>query len=140
MATRILLVDDFQRWRAAASRILSSAPDLQIVGEANDGGEAVEKAAALLPDVVLLDIGMPVLNGLEAARRIRAISPQSKIIFLTGQDDEDLRDAAFATGAEAYVVKSQAARELQLSLGAAIRGKRETSTLFACPAANLSSS
>ena len=139
MKTRILLVDDFQPWRAAAKRILSSRPDLQIVGEASDGWEAVEKAVTLRPDFVLLDIGMPVLNGLDAARRIREASPQSKIIFLTGQDDEDLRNAAFATGAEAYVVKSRASRELQLSLEAAIRRTQEASTSFGRPAATFSS-
>ena len=138
MTTRILLVDDFQPWRVAASRILSSAPDFQIVGEASDGVEAIEKAATLIPDVVLLDIGLPLLNGLEAARQIRQASPQSKIIFLTGQDDEDLRDAAFARGAEAYVVKSRAARELQLSLEAAIRRTREAPASFGCPQPSLS--
>ena|SRR3974390_846971 len=135
---RILLVDDFEPWRMAASRILRPTPEFQIVGEASDGVDAIEKAAALLPDVVLLDIGLPVLNGLEAARQIRHASPRSKIIFLTGQDDEDLRSAAFATGAEAYVVKSRAARELQLTLEAALRRAPDSSASLGCPAASLS--
>jgi DNA-binding NarL/FixJ family response regulator len=75
---RILLVDDFKPWRLAVSRILGTAPDFQIVGEASDGVEAIEKAATLRPDIVLLDIGMPSLNGLEAARTIRHAIPESK--------------------------------------------------------------
>lgn len=138
MKTRVLLVDDFKPWRVAASRILGADPDVQIVGEAGDGREAIEKAATLLPDVVLLDIGLPLLNGLQAARQIRQASPQSKIIFLTGQDDEDLRNAALATGAEAYVVKSRALAELQLSLEAAARRTRETSSSFGFQVPSLS--
>ena len=127
--TRILLVDDFKPWRFAARRILSAVPDFQIVGEASDGMEAIEKAATLLPDTVLLDIGMPLLNGLAAAKRIRQVSPESKIIFLSQQDDEDLRSAAFATGAEAYIVKSRAARELQLTLESSARNVSEPGVL-----------
>jgi DNA-binding NarL/FixJ family response regulator len=136
--TRILLVDDFKPWRVAASRILGSSPEVQIVGEASDGVEAIEKAASLLPDVVLLDIGLPLLNGLQAAPQIRQASPRSKIIFLTGQDDDDLRNAALAAGAEAYVVKSRALAELQLSLEAAVRQTRETSSSFGFSVPSLS--
>ena len=93
----------------------------------SDGVEAIEKAAMLLPDIVLLDIGMPLMNGLEAAKTIRQASPLSKIIFLTGQDDEELKSAALATGAEAYLVKS---RITQLSLEAAIRRAHEESGSF----------
>ena len=140
MKTRILLVDDFKPWRLATCRILGAIPDVQIVGEASDGVEAIGKAATLRPDVVLLDIGLPLLNGLEAARQIRQVSPQSKIIFLTGQDDEDLRSAALATGAEGYIVKSRAAAELQLSLEAVVRRTREASASFGFPTPSLSSS
>jgi DNA-binding NarL/FixJ family response regulator len=133
--TRILLVDDFKPWRVAARRILSAVPDFQIVGEASNGVEAIEQAAALLPDIVLLDIGMPLLNGIEAARTIRQASPESKIIFLTEQDDEDVMSVALATGAEEYLVKS---RTTQLSLEAAIRRTRGTSASFDCPAPGLS--
>jgi DNA-binding NarL/FixJ family response regulator len=133
--TRILLVDDFEPWRVAASRILSATPDCQIVGEASDGVEAIEQAGALHPDIVLLDIGMPLLNGLEAAKTIRRASPESKIIFLTGQDDEELRSAALATGAVAYLVKS---KTTQLSLEAAIRRTRAESVSLVRPAASVS--
>lgn len=137
--TRILLVDDFQAWRLATSRILSTVPDFQVVGEASDGLEAVAKSAALLPDIVLLDLAMPRLNGLEAAKRIRQSSPQSKIIFLTEEDDEDLRSAALGTGAVAYLIKSRAGRELQLYLDAAIRRSRVIPPSLCCPAARFSS-
>ena len=134
--TRILLVDDFKPWRTAARRILGAVPDFQIVGEASNGVEAIDKVATLVPDIVLLDIGMPLLNGLEAARAIRQGSPQSTIIFLTEQDDEDVMNAALATGAVAYLVKSRAT---QLSLEAAIRRAREESASLFPPAASLSS-
>jgi DNA-binding NarL/FixJ family response regulator len=130
------VVDDYKPWRVAASRILGATADFQVVGEASDGVEAIEQAATLHPDIVLLDIGMPRLNGLEAAKAIKQASPESKIIFLTGQDDEDLMSAALATGAEAYLVKSRAT---QLSLEAAIRRAREESASSFYPAASMSS-
>ena len=129
--TRILLVDDFQPWRVATGRILRAVPDFQIVGEASDGVEAIEKAATLRPDIVLLDIGMPLLDGLQAARIIKQASPESKIIFLSEQNDEDIICAALATGAGAYLVKS---KTTQLSLDAAIRRARGESASFFRPA------
>jgi DNA-binding NarL/FixJ family response regulator len=130
------VVDDYKPWRVAASRILGATADFQVVGEASDGVEAIEQAATLHPDIVLLDIGMPRLNGLEAARTIRQASPESKIIFLTGQDDEELKSAALDTGADEYLVKS---RTTQLSLEAAIRRARRESTSLLRPAADFSS-
>jgi DNA-binding NarL/FixJ family response regulator len=82
-----LLVDDFEQWRLAARSILEKVPAFRVISEAGDGLEAVEKAATLLPDVIVLDIGMPLLNGIEAARRIRQASPESRIVFLTENDD-----------------------------------------------------
>jgi len=110
--TRILLVDDHQLWRVTVRSILEGTRKFRIVGEASDGMEAIEKASTLLPDLVLLDIGLPKLNGIEAAKRIRQSSPESKIIYLTQEQDSDIRSAALATGAEAYVVKSKASCEL----------------------------
>jgi len=92
--------------------ILEAIPGYRVIGEASDGLEAVERAATLLPDVVLLDMAMPLLNGIEAAKRIKQACPRSKIIFLTQQNDDEVRSAALATGAEAYLVKSRAAGEL----------------------------
>ena len=100
----------------AARSLLKAIPDLQVIEEASNGLEAVEKAATLFPDVVLLDIGMPLLNGIEAARKIRQCCPESTIIFLTQQNDDDVRSIALATGADAYLVKSQTARDLRATI------------------------
>lgn len=112
MTTRILLVDDFEPWRLAARSLLEKVPGFRVIGEASNGLEAVDKAAVLLPHVIVLDIGMPLLNGIEAARRIRQVCPESRIVFLTENDDEDVRCAALATDAIGYVLKSTAACEL----------------------------
>ena len=112
MTTRILIVDDSKRWRLFVRSILDRSPWFQVVGEACDGVEAVTKATALLPHVVLLDIGMPRLNGIEAAKRIKQVCPASKVIFLTQETDLDVQNEALATGAVAYVLKTRAG-ELQ---------------------------
>jgi two-component system nitrate/nitrite response regulator NarL len=108
-----LLVDDSDRWRSLVRSILENIPQFRVVGEAGDGLEAIKKAGVLRPDVVLLDIGMPHLNGIEAAKEIRQASPNSNIIFLTQESDSDVRRAALATGAVAYVLKSNASHELR---------------------------
>jgi len=115
-ATRILLVDDYKLWRSTVRSILEDTRKFQIIAEASDGMEAIEKAATLLPDLVLLDIGLPKINGIEAAKKIRHTCPEAKIIYLTQEQDGDIRSAALATGAAAYVVKSRAACELQRAI------------------------
>lgn len=107
-----MLADDFDPWRQLTRSILKASPSFRVIAEASNGQEAVEKAATLLPDIVLLDISMPVMNGIEAAKMIKQACPRSKIIFLTEQNDGELRSAALATGAEAYLLKSRAAFEL----------------------------
>jgi DNA-binding NarL/FixJ family response regulator len=99
---------------------MESIPGFQIVADAADGLEAIDKAALARPDILLLDIGMPRLNGLKAAEVIRVVSPGTKIIFVTQEQDEDIRLAALATGAEGYVVKSKAASELMMTVDAAL--------------------
>jgi DNA-binding NarL/FixJ family response regulator len=111
-------VDDSDPWRSLVRSILESVPSFRIVGEASDGLEAINKAATLLPDVVVLDIGMPRLNGIEAATKIRQACPNSSIIFLTQESDSDVRKAALATGAVAYVLKSNAGNELRTAIEA----------------------
>ncbi|HET6179942.1 MAG TPA: response regulator transcription factor [Candidatus Sulfotelmatobacter sp.] len=111
--TNILVVDDSDRWRSVARSILENIPSFRVVGEARDGLEAIKKAAALVPDVVLLDVGMPHLNGIEAAKKIRQACASSIIIFLTQESDSDVRRAALATGAFAYVLKPSAGHELR---------------------------
>ena len=115
----ILIVDDYEPWRSALRSQLRTYSDFQIIAEAGNGCEAIEKTAQLHPNVVLLDIGMPILNGLEAAPRIRRASPDSKIIFLTQEQDNDIRTAALAAGADDYVLKSNIA-ELKSAIQAAL--------------------
>ena len=116
MTTQILVVDDSAPWRLLVSSILERTSSLRVVGEASDGVEAIEKAVTLHPDVVILDIGMPRLNGIEAAKKIRQASPKSKIIFLTQENDTDVRSVALNTGAAAYLLKSTAAVKLQAAI------------------------
>ena len=118
--TTILVVDDYAPWRSMMRSELKANSGFQVIAEAGNGCEAIEKAAQLDPDVVLLDIGMPLLNGLEAAPRIRRASPNSKIIFITQEQDNDIRTAALATGAEGYLLKSNAADELASAIYAAL--------------------
>lgn len=118
-AVRVMLVDDFKQWRATLRSIVEAVEGFRVVAEAGDAVEAIEKAGRLLPDIVLLDIGLPRLNGIEAAPRIRRTSPGSKIIFLTQEYDSDVTAAAFATGAEACLLKSQVVRELRRTIDAA---------------------
>ena len=128
---RILLVDDFERFRSFTSSLLRKQPGFQIVGEALDGPEAVQKAEELKPDLVVLDIGLPKLNGIESARQIRLVSPDSKLLFLTGNDDPEVARAALDTGATGYVAKSDAAVELLSAVEAVLLGRRYVSKRLA---------
>lgn len=121
---RILLVDDFEGFRTFTSSLLRKQPGFQIVADVLDGPEAVQKAEELKPDLVVLDIGLPKLNGIEAARQIRAVSPESKILFLTGNDDPKVAREALDTGATGYVAKSDAAVELLSAVEAVLLGKQ----------------
>lgn len=121
---RILLVDDFEPWRRAVCSILQQEKDLEVIFEGSDGLEAVQKSAELQPDLVLLDVGLPNLNGLEAARIIRQVSPGSKIIFLTMHDGQDLVQEALRIGASGFVVKSDAECGLLPAVRAAMRNQR----------------
>ena len=109
---RILVVDDFAPWRQQVCSILQTDQDRHIVAEAGDGLEAVQRAKELQPDLIVLDIGLPNLDGLEAAKRIRQVAPAAKIIFLTNNSDEDVVRAALSDGAQGYVRKIDAGREL----------------------------
>jgi DNA-binding NarL/FixJ family response regulator len=111
-----MIVDDFREWRMRLRSILELIPGFKVVAEAANGLEAIEKAGRLLPEIVFLDIGMPLLNGIEAAPRILRASPRSKVIFLTQEHDSEIRAAALATGAAAYLLKSTSVSELQRTL------------------------
>ena len=128
---RVLVVDDNERWRHFVSTTLLKPPGLQIIGEACDGLEAVRQAQYLRPDLILLDIGLPALNGVEAAGRIREVSPMSHILFLSENRCPEIAQAALNTGAGGYVVKSDAARELLPAIKAVLDGKRFVSACLA---------
>jgi len=120
----ILVVDDYEEWRRQVGLLLQVRPELQVIGEASDGSEAVLRAEQLKPDLVLLDIGLPKLNGIEVARRIRQLSPNSKIIFLSQDNSLDVVRTALSTGAYGYVNKAHAGTELLAAFEAVLRGKR----------------
>ena len=128
MALRILVVDDFEPWRRFVSSTFQKQKDLQILLEVSDGLEAVYKGEDLRPDLVVLDIGLPTLNGIKAAQRIREVSPDSKILFLTEQNSPEMAEAALEAGGAGYVVKSDAGRELLAAVRAVREGKRYLST------------
>ena len=109
---RVLVVDDFEPWRREVCSILQTQLELLVVAEIADGLEAVQKAKELQPDLILLDIGLPNLDGLEAANRIRQVASGAKILFLTNNRDKDIVRAALATGAQGYVLKTDARGEL----------------------------
>jgi DNA-binding NarL/FixJ family response regulator len=111
-ATRVLIVDDNAGFRRRIKGFLASAPDIEVVGEAGDGQEALSKAAALEPDVVLMDVRMCGTNGLEATRRLREALPEIHVIMLSRFDLQEYKDAAMARGASAYVAKKALVDEL----------------------------
>jgi DNA-binding NarL/FixJ family response regulator len=121
---RVLVVEDFEPFRQFIRTTLGKRPDLQLVGEALDGLEAVQKAVELKPDLILLDIGLPLQNGIEAARQIRKLVPESKIIFVSQESSADVMQGALSLGAWAYVVKAKAGSELLTAVETVISGKK----------------
>ena len=121
---RVLIVDDYEPWLRFVVTTLEKQTELQIIGQARSGLEAVQKAQELRPDLILLDISLPELNGIEAARRIREHAPQSKILFVSENHSWDIAQAAFGTGAGGYLVKSDAVRELLPAIRDVVQGKQ----------------
>jgi DNA-binding NarL/FixJ family response regulator len=121
---RILIADDFEAWRREFCLLLRGRPELQVVGEAANGLEAVHKAEELQPDLIVLDIGLPKLNGIEAAQRIRQLSANTKILFLSQNNDLEVVQAALGTGALGYVYKMNAQEELLSAVDAVLLGKQ----------------
>jgi DNA-binding NarL/FixJ family response regulator len=119
-AVRVLVVEDFEPFRRFVCSTLAKMPDLQVVDVASDGLEAVQKAEKLQPDLVLLDVGLPTLNGIEAGRRIRTLSPKSKIIFVSQESAADVVQEALNLGALAYIVKARAGSELLAAVEAVL--------------------
>ena len=118
----VLVVDDYEPFRRLTCSVLEEMPGIQILGEACDGLEAVQKAEELRPDLILLDIGMPGLNGIQAARSIREAVPQSKIVFLSQETSPDVIEEAFRLGAFAYVAKVNAGTDLLKAVEAVRQG------------------
>jgi len=119
----ILVADDHEVVRRGLCALLQALPGCEVCGEAGDGREAVEKAAQLQPEIVILDIGMPNLNGLEAARQILKVNPQIKILILTLHDSDEMVREALQAGARGFLLKSDAARELLAAVVALQQGK-----------------
>ena len=130
-AMRVLVVDDYEPFRRFLLSKLASGPGLRVIGEVSDGLLAVQKTEEFQPDLILLDIGLPTLNGIEAARRIRNLSPKTKIIFLSQESSVDIVQETFNAGASGYVVKADAASELLAAVDAVLRGKQFVGGRFA---------
>jgi DNA-binding NarL/FixJ family response regulator len=123
-SVRILVVDDFEPFRQFIISTLQTMPELQVIAAASDGLEAVRMAEELNPDLILLDIGLPRLNGIEAAHRISRVLPDAKILFLSQDNDPDVVAAALSDGAEGYIHKLDVAKELLPAVEAALRRKQ----------------
>jgi len=128
-SVRILVVDDYEPWRRVLSRILEKQPELQVICEVTDGLEAVQKGEELKPDLILLDIGLPRLDGIEAARRLHRLSPKSKILFVSQWSSADLVQEAFDVGAQGFVTKTDVGGNLLTAVNDVLLGKDSMSTL-----------
>jgi DNA-binding NarL/FixJ family response regulator len=109
---KILIVDDLERVRQGLRTLLELADDLEVVGEASNGLEAIEQVGRLAPDVVLVDLAMPVMDGLEATQRIKAQRPETGVVMITIHDSDRNREMAAQAGADAFVVKEAATEAL----------------------------
>jgi two-component system response regulator NreC len=119
---RVLLADDHTLFRQGVRNLLSAETDMEVVDEVSNGGDAVERAAELRPDIVLLDIGMPGFSSFEAARQIRKNRPETKVIFLTMYDDEDYLVEGMDVGGSGYVLKDSPAAQLLTAIRDVSRG------------------
>ena len=119
----VLVVDDLEPWRDKIRAILRAHQEWRIVSEACDGLEAVRQATELHPDIVLLDLALPALNGIEVAKILRERCPRSKIVFVTENTDTEIRESAISAGASGYVLKTNVALDLLDAIGAALRNE-----------------
>jgi DNA-binding NarL/FixJ family response regulator len=126
---RVLLADDHLILREALARLIE--PNCEVVGSVPDGRALLKSALELRPDVIVLDISMPLLNGLDAARQLRSTMPEAKIVFLTVNEDPDLAAEAIRSGASGYLLKNSAAAELLQAIDEAMRGRTYITPLIA---------
>jgi two-component system response regulator NreC len=128
---RVLLVDDHAMFREGVRSLLEGEPDLEVVGEVEDGRQAVQTALTLAPDVVLMDITMPQLDGIEATRQIRAQNDAIKVLILTMHDNEDVFFRSISAGASGYVLKRSGGLELMSAIRSTHEGNSYLSPLLA---------
>jgi DNA-binding NarL/FixJ family response regulator len=119
---RVLVVEDYEPFQRFICSTLEAMPELQVICTVSDGLDAVQKAAELQPDLILLDIGLPRLNGIEAARRVRKVSPHSTILFLSQESSPDVVQEALNVGAQGYVLKARGESDLLTAVEAVRRG------------------
>src|SRR6476469_7779651 len=119
---RLMLADDHTLFRQGIRTLISVESDMEVVGEAATGNDAVERAAELRPDVILMDIGMPGISSFEATRQIRKIRPETKVLFLTMYDDEDYLVEGMEVGASGYVLKDSPSQQLVAAVRDICRG------------------
>ncbi len=128
---RVLLADDHALFREGLAGIISSQPDMEVVGEASDGLEAVVKAEALRPDLLLMDVQMPALDGIGAARQVREKLPDTIIVMLTVRDDDEKLFEALKSGAQGYLLKDIHSKEMLAMLRGALKGEAALSPSMA---------
>lgn len=129
--TRVLLVEDHERFRRFIRTTLTKQKSLEVIAEACDGLDAIRKCLEQQPDLVLMDLGLPRLNGIEAARRIRGMFPACKIVFLSQERSPEIMREAFVAGASGYVVKAKASDDLMPAIAAALNGGQFASRISA---------
>lgn len=127
-AVRVLVVDDHEPFRKFVCSTAGERPELQVIGEAGDGLQAVQKAGELRPDLILLDVGLPALNGIEAAHRISKLVPRATILFVSQNNDADVVETALSNGAKGYVLKGDVSTELLSAIEAALKGEHFVSS------------
>jgi DNA-binding NarL/FixJ family response regulator len=125
---RVLIVEDHEPFRRYLGSKLQHQANVEIIGESEDGLKAVQQTELLQPDIILLDIGLPRLNGIEAARKIRKLAPNARIIFVTLESSAEVVEEAFALGAFGYLLKRQVESELWVAIDTVSKGLRFVST------------
>lgn len=119
--TRVLVVDDYEPWRKYLRSVLTRQPGFEVLGEVSDGLKAVRKAEELQPDLILLDLSLPSIHGIDAARLMRRVAPCSKILFLSENRHPEVAEAALSAGGHGFVVKSDCGHELIVAITAVLR-------------------